>query len=186
MRNEQLQKMTLSGILTGLLCLCPAVSVSIGPVPITLQTLMVAVIGVALGWRWGLGAVAAYLLLGTAGVPVFAGLNAGPGVLAGPTGGYLIGFLPGVLVIGALHQGLRPALGRLPATLLAILAGEAVIFLWGCVHLALANGLPLAAAFQAGLVPFLVPELIKIAAALFVTDYISCKIPALAAAKGRS
>lgn len=70
------------------------------PVPLNLALLAVWICGGALGAKRGAIAVAVYILLGAVGVPVFAGFNAGLGALAGPTGGYIIGFLPSVIVFG--------------------------------------------------------------------------------------
>jgi biotin transport system substrate-specific component len=171
MSNEKIRKMAVCGMFTAILCVCPAVTLSIGPVPITLQTLFVSVTGIILGKKWGPACVAAYLLLGVAGLPVFAGFKSGLAVLAGPTGGYLTGFLPGVFVIGLFYEKLRTAADRRPAAALAaIFAGEAVIFTCGCVQLAVINGLSLLTALQAGAVPFIVPEILKMAGALFVAS----------------
>ena len=73
--------------------------------PFTLQVFAVLLAGMVLGPRLGLLTVAAYLVLGLA-APVYAGGAAGAGVLLGPSGGYLVGFLPGVVVAGLL--GPRP------------------------------------------------------------------------------
>ncbi len=86
-------------------------------VPLTLQTLAVALAGYVLGPQMGLGAVAAYLLLGAVGVPVFAGFGSGVGVLFGVPGGFLWGFLPMAFLLG-LSMGFpngmrRAALGAL-------------------------------------------------------------------------
>lgn len=76
------------------------VSLPIGPVPVSLATFGVMLCGAMLGWKGGAAAVAVYLLLGVAGAPVFAGFRGGAGVLAGATGGYLIGYLPCAMISG--------------------------------------------------------------------------------------
>jgi len=75
-------------------------AIPIGPVPIILQNLFVFLSGLLLGPRWGAASIGVYLLAGALGLPVFAGGVGGIGRFAGPTGGYLLGFLPAVYVIG--------------------------------------------------------------------------------------
>jgi biotin transport system substrate-specific component len=84
--------------------LMPAVPIGGFGVPITLQTLAISLTALCLGpWR-GAAAVGLYLLVGTAGLPVFAGGKAGPGVWAGPTAGYLVAFLVSVIAVGYLAR----------------------------------------------------------------------------------
>ena len=79
-------------------------AIPIGPVPIVLQNFFVFLTGLLLGPRWGSASVAVYLLAGALGLPVFAGGTGGIGRFVGPTGGYLIGYLPAVWVIGWIAQ----------------------------------------------------------------------------------
>src|SRR4051794_39821492 len=74
--------------------------VPIQPVPMTLQSLVVLLIGAAYGWRLGAATVLLYLAEGLCGMPVFAGFRAGPAVLIGPTGGFLLGFVPAAALAG--------------------------------------------------------------------------------------
>ena len=89
---------------TAACALAPAVPTGIG-VPITLQTFAVVLAGLVLGARRGAAAIALYLLVGLVGFPVFAGGRGGLGVLAGPTVGYLLAFVPAAAVAGALAGG---------------------------------------------------------------------------------
>ena len=83
-----------------LMTVCAWISIPVGDVPFTLQTFAVSVIGMLLGWKRGFAAVAIYILAGLAGIPVFAGFRAGVQAIAGPTGGYIFGFLFAVTVSG--------------------------------------------------------------------------------------
>jgi len=92
-----------------LLCFLGPVKIDFqASIPITLQTLMVLFAAIAFGRNIGLIAVGGYLLLGLAGVPVFAGKVSGLEVLSGPTGGYLFGFVMAALVIGHLAEKIEP------------------------------------------------------------------------------
>ena len=131
------------------------ISVPLAPVPVTAQTLAVLLIGALLGPTRGAAAVLTYLAAGVAGLPVFVG-GGGPLYLLGPTGGYLLGFLPAAYVTGTLVRRGRIALG--------LLAGEAVLFGFGLAWLAV-HVPNLKALLANGLLPFLPGEAVKIAAA---------------------
>lgn len=127
------------------------------PVPVTGQTFGVLLAGLLLGPGWGTAAVAAYLVEGLLGMPVFAGGAAGPAHLAGPTAGYLAGFLPAAWVAGRLAER---GWDRTPASAAAaMLLGSAVIF--SCGLLNLARFLPAGALLGAGLLPFLPGDILK-------------------------
>jgi biotin transport system substrate-specific component len=131
------------------------------PVPVTGQTLGVLLVGAALGSRRGASSMALYLVEGIVGLPVFTGGSSGLLHLAGPTGGYLVGFVAAAFVVGYLSE--RGLERNLRTSLLPFLAGEVVIFLFGVSWLALAIGLP--GAILAGLLPFLPGEAVKVALA---------------------
>ena len=136
------------------------------PVPITAQTLVVLIAGVSLGARHGAAAMALYLLLGGVGYHAFHAGSWGLCVIAGPTGGYLLGFLAAQPVLGALT---RPSAGRTPrwpALLGALLAGHAIIFACGLAWLGVWSGASLGRTLAMGLWPFLPGAVVKTAVAL--------------------
>lgn len=145
-----------------------ALPLPVSPVPVTLQTLGVFLAGGLLGPRWGVVAVVAYLLLGLCGIPVFAGAEAGPGVFAGPKGGYLIGFLPAAALAGV---GVGVVRGRLWGALevaglaLMLLPAAAAIYAAGVAWLMVVAELNAGEAALVGVVPFLPGEVFKLAAA---------------------
>ena len=133
------------------------VQVPFWPVPMTMQSMVALLIGLGFGTRLGALTILTYLAEGTAGLPVFAGMAAGPAYLLGPTGGYLFGFLAGGTFAGwAAERGW----GRdLPRTLLVMLAGHVLIFAPGVLWLAVLLGGSKAIAL--GVTPFLLPTLLK-------------------------
>ena len=151
------------------------------PVPMTMQTFVVLVIGLAYGWRLGAATVALYLVEGALGLPVFAGTpekGIGIAYMMGPTGGFLVGFVAAAAVTGWLaERGFDRSIG---STALAMLAGNLAIYGFGLAWLAGLIGTEKAVAF--GLVPFLLGDAVKIALA-------ACLMPlawkAVAALRGR-
>ena len=140
------------------------VPLSFSPVPMTLQGLAVLLIGGALGAADGAAALVIYLVLGLAGMPVFAHLS-GPAALFGPTGGYLLAF-PVAAAFTGWAVGRAPVGSLLGAAvvLLGAVGGMVLIHLGGWAQLAALTGSP-AEAFRIGTVPFIPLDLIKAALA---------------------
>jgi biotin transport system substrate-specific component len=131
------------------------------PVPLTGQTFAVLLVGAVLGSRRGAASLLLYLAQGAIGLPVFAGGASGLLYMSGPTGGYLVGFVGAVYLVGLLAA--RGLDRRIPSALLAFLAGEMVIYLFGVAWLSVYLGFQ--RAIVAGLLPFLIGDAIKLAAA---------------------
>ncbi|KAF0107643.1 MAG: putative biotin biosynthesis protein BioY [Anaerolineaceae bacterium] len=131
------------------------------PVPLTGQTFAVLLVGAALGSRRGAASLLFYLTLGMAGLPVFAGGASSLAYLAGPTGGYLIGFVCAAFVVGFLAE--RGLDRHFRSALLVFLVGEVVIYLCGISWLSLHLGAQ--KALVAGVFPFLLGDAIKMIAA---------------------
>lgn len=143
-----------------LIALSAQVAFNIGPVPITGQTFGVLVVAALLGWQRGAAAVIAYLIEGSMGLPVFASGAAGIATFAGPTGGYLIGFVPAAALVGWLAQ-----LGwdrRFFTTVCAMILGNLVIYLFGVPWLKTVLSVGWEQAFAFGLTPFVIGDLIKV------------------------
>jgi len=138
----------------------------IGPVPITLQVLFVLLSGGLLGPKWGPASMAIYLLMGLAGLPVFAGGTSGIGRLLGPTGGYLAGFLVASLAVGLLAAKTR----SFPRLLAAMVVGLAVIYGLGVCWLSLSARMPWGRALVLGVLPFLPADALKLVIAAAVVS----------------
>jgi len=134
------------------------------PVPITGQTLAVLLLGILLGSRIGVLSVIIYLLEGFAGLPVFAAGSTGPLYLLGPTGGYLIGFIPAVFLVGYLFEkGWHKNIYSIVATMVL---GTAVIYIFGVSWLAFSAGLQ--KALIIGFYPYLPGAAVKITLASLI------------------
>lgn len=139
-----------------------AIPVPGSPVPVTGQTLAVYLIGTTYGARLGFATFATYLLAGIAGAPVFApAATVGLARLTGATGGYLIGMLIAVLVLGALAD--RKADQKFKTSFPSLILGSVIVFIFGLIWLNVSLNLTWAQTISAGLTPFIFGEVIKIA-----------------------
>lgn len=159
--------------------LVPAVPVSGLGVEITLQTLGIMLAGLVLGPSRGVAAVAVYVALGLAGLPVFAGGAGGLGVLATTSLGYIVGWFPGVLLTGLLAvAALRRRRARMPGLLLAALAGGlGVVYGFGWLFLVALFDVGLWAAFVGGVAVFLPLDVVKAVVAAFVAASVHRAFP---------
>jgi len=148
----------------GLIALGSWISIPFFPVPLTLQTLFVLLAGVAMK-RHAVIPVSLYLLMGAAGLPVFHNGVAGIGILLGPTGGYLIGFIAAALIAGLAWEHpskIVRAAGLITATF--------VIYAFGVAWLMVSTGIGFLPAIVAGVLPFIFGDLVKAGAAYFIAQ----------------
>lgn len=137
------------------------IQVSFYPVPMTLQTLAVMLIGLTFGFRLATATVALYLVEGLLGLPVFAGFASGPAVFVSGTAGYLFGFVGAAALMGFMAD--RGVTRSIPGMVATLLAGEIVIFGLGIAYLTYLYGFDNALAY--GLYPFLLADLVKMSLA---------------------
>ncbi|MFW5994991.1 MAG: biotin transporter BioY [Spirochaetia bacterium] len=139
------------------------------PVPVVLANLFVVLAGMVLGPWNGMLSAGVYLLIGTAGLPVFSAGSGGPAHLVGPTGGYLVGYLVAAMVTGLTIKALRPDGDRkyraISSGILAALAGLATVYIPGALWLANVLELSPTAAIATGVVPYIPGDILKAAAA---------------------
>jgi biotin transport system substrate-specific component len=140
-----------------LLAISSKVQIPLTPVPVTLQTLVLLVMSMFLGWRGAVGATSLYLFQGAIGLPVFAH-GGGFIILFGPTGGYLFGFLIASLVVGYLAE--RGWDKSVVLTFTSMTIGTLIIYLFGVIWLSYLKDLNTALVF--GLLPFITPDILKI------------------------
>lgn len=172
-----LRSMVYASLFGALTAIGAFIVVPMQPVPFTLQTFFTGLSGVLLGGRTGALSQVVYVILGCIGLPVFAGGKAGLGVLFGPTGGYLIGFIAGAYVIGRIVEA-RAEAGIL-WTAMAILAGDLLIYTIGTLQLSLIAHLSHLKAILIGVAPFILPELLKLLAVAVLASKIREKVPFL-------
>jgi biotin transport system substrate-specific component len=144
---------------TALLALSAKINLPLPYVPMTLQTLVVLLIGTAYGWRLGVATVIAYLGEGAVGLPVFAGPVGGLAPLVGPTAGYLLGFVAAAFITGWLSA--RGWDRSVPWLFVAMGIGHIVILAAGFAWLAFGVRLGIEKAWLVGVLPFLAASVIK-------------------------
>ena len=152
--------MALSALMAAALCILAPLSIPIGPVPITLSVLAIMLMPYLSGMRLSVLAVL-YLALGALGLPVFSGFEGGVQKLVGPTGGFLVGYIPLALIAGLFVD----KSDRMPAQLLGLALGLFACYALGTVWLALQMRIDLSAALGAAVLPFLPLDAVKLVTA---------------------
>jgi biotin transport system substrate-specific component len=146
----------------GFVALAAQIEIHLGftPVPITLQTFAVLLVGAGLGAALGTASLALYLLVGVIGAPVYAGGEGGWKWIEGATGGYLVGFLVAAAVTGLLAEKRWDR--RVSTAVTAMLTGNVIVYLFGLPWLARVADYDWQQAFENGLYPFVVGDLLKL------------------------
>ena len=153
-----LREQLMAAMFAGLIAVAAQIVIPLGFVPLSLQTMMIGLTATLLGRKVGTWALTIYLLLGLIGLPVFAGASSGLGVLFGPTGGYLIGFIFTSLFIGTLLSHSSWAYYQV---ILINFFGFLLSLIIGTIWLKFAADLTFTQAFASGFSPFILPEAIK-------------------------
>ena len=147
------RNMVRASLFAGVMAVCAWLAVPISDIGFTMQTFGVFLALGLLGGKWGTVSIGIYLLMGLVGLPVFSGFRGGPGMLLGVTGGYLWGFLLSGLAYWALER-----FGRLPAMVGGLLICYACGTLWFLQY----SGGGIALVLLRCVVPYLIPDGIKI------------------------
>jgi biotin transport system substrate-specific component len=156
-QNSKVQELLRSLSWSLVLALCAQITVPFDPVPLTLQTMAVLFIA-TLGAKQGMFAVLFYLLEGAVGLPVFASFSSGIHEILGPTGGYLLGFIPAAYLAGMLFQ--KSHSKNFGSVFFAGSVGIFAVLVCGYLHLAYFVGF--SEAYSLGIAPFYSVELMKL------------------------
>ncbi len=162
--SKKVRKMVLCSLFASLMGVCAWITVPIPPVGFTLQTFGVLLTLGLLGGKWGTASILLYLCLGMVGLPVFAGFRGGAAALLDASGGFLWGFL-----LGGLGYRAAEPLGKTPASVLC----QLICYLCGCLWFSRWMGTGSAwTAVVTCVLPFLVPDLLK----LWLARYLTCRL----------
>lgn len=162
-RENHTRQLAFTGLFAAVIAVMSIIQIPMpSGVPMTLQTFAVALCGYVLGKNYGFAATLLYVLLGAVGLPVFAGMKAGFGVLLGPTGGFLIGF---IFMAGLCGWGKE--MNQKAAYWGMGLAGLAVSHVFGALQYHFVTGTPVAESFLLVSLPYVVKDIISVAIAGF-------------------
>lgn len=169
------QHMTLIGVMTALICVLSPLSITlpISPVPFSLGTLALYLATYILGLKKGLLSFLLYLLLGFVGLPIFAGFTSGPSKLVGPTGGYLVGEILLVLLVGFF---LEKSKYKQSMFLVGMILGTLACYLFGSLWLSHLNQISLLSALSIGALPYLPFDAAKIIFAFFLAPRLRSRL----------
>lgn len=159
-RERTVYRLTMTAAFAAGMAVLAPWSVPLGPVPLSLCTLMIYLAAWVLSPARALAATAVYVLLGAAGLPVFAGFLGGVGRLAGPAGGYILGYLP--------LSAICAWFVRRRLSLLGMVLGTGVLYAVGTLWFCIQTGTAAAGALAVCVLPFLPGDLIKMGAALLL------------------
>lgn len=165
MKNQTTLNMVFCGLFAAITAAASQVSVPIGPVPINLATLSVFIAGSVLGAKYGALSQTVFVLLGVFGLPVFAGFRGGAQAVAGPTGGYIVGYIAAAWLVGFLSERFGEKSVQLAG---CFVVGLALCYTLGTAWFMFVTKTGLWAALGLCVVPFLVGDAAKIAVAAVV------------------
>lgn len=177
-KSSRTKDLTYVALGIAVVTVCAWISIPVGDVPFTLQTLAVSAIGGILGWKKGLLTITLYILLGLIGVPVFAGFKSGVPALMGATGGYIFGFAFAVIISGlAKLLPVKNRYGRVVAFFIANVLGLTICYVFGTAWFVTVYGknvgsIGVKSALMLCIVPYIVPDLIK----LFISAVLSARL----------
>lgn len=174
-RASRTRSIAFVGLTIAIMGVSAWVAIPFGPVLLTLQMFALMFAIMVLTSKQCMAAIAGYLVLGAIGLPMFSGMRGGIGMLMGPTGGYLWGYLLGAVAALLVREALGRAMGgaksfggtkAFAVDMMACLAFIAVTYVCGCFQYAAVVGVDLAAAFAVTIAPFAVPDVLKAVAAV--------------------
>lgn len=165
-RKSSIYQMTSIGLLTALMCILGPLSLPLpGGVPVSLNGFAIFLTAYLLGWKKGTISYLVYMLLGIAGLPVFSGYGAGLAKVAGPTGGYIVGFIFMTMIAGFFAENKKR---NIWIAVLGMVLGSVTDMAFGTVWYMYQSGVALVPALSACVIPFLPGNVIKIAGAAIV------------------
>ena len=163
-RPKKVYLMSVTALMAAVTCILAPMSLPIGPVPISLTNLAIYLSLYLLGWKWGTVSYLVYVVIGAVGVPVFSGFTGGLGKLAGPTGGYIVGFVPMAVLAGLVIDRYRSR----GLQLAGMIVGTAVCYAFGTAWFCFVMDSTPMAALSLCVIPFIPGDLVKMALAMWV------------------
>jgi biotin transport system substrate-specific component len=171
-RNTKTYTLVVTALMAAVTCILAPLSIPIGPVPVSLTNFVIYLSLYLLDWKKRTISYLVYLLIGLAGVPVFSGFTGGVAKLAGPTGGYIIGFIPMAVIAGIAIDKFQQRWIHL----IGMITGTVVCYAFGTLWFCLQSGTAVAAALSICVFPFIPGDLVKMIIAIFLAKKIREKL----------
>ena len=163
---------TMTALMAAVTCILAPLSIPIGPVPISFTNLAIYLSLYLLGWKKGTVSYLIYLLMGFVGLPVFSGFTGGPAKLAGPTGGYIIGFIVMAVIAGLVIDNCHKPWIQL----IGMIVGTIVCYLFGTIWFCIVADYTFKAALAVCVIPFIPADLVKMIIAMIIGPMIKKRI----------
>ena len=163
-RKSKIYTLSITAVMTAVTCVLAPMSIPIGPVPISFTNLAIYLSLYLLGWKMGTVSYVVYIFIGTIGVPVFSGFSGGLGKLLGPTGGYIIGFIPMAIIAGLVIDKFSNRIFQF----MAMAVGTAICYIFGTAWFCFVMDSNVAAALSTCVFPFIPGDIAKIIIAITV------------------
>ncbi|MFV0362136.1 MAG: biotin transporter BioY [Suipraeoptans sp.] len=172
------KSLVLIALITAITCILAPLSIPIpiSPVPITLTNLVLLISVYLIGWKAGTISYLAYLLIGLVGIPVFSGFSGGIGKLAGPTGGYLIGFIFLTIIAGVFIERFhnKPFL-----IFIGMVLANIINYIFGTLWLSYQLDVGFIAGLSIGVFPYIIGDLVKCIIAMSIGPIISQRVASI-------
>lgn len=160
--NRKITGTVLTAVFAAVICVLSPLTLPLFAVPLTLSVFAICCVSAVIEENAAIATVL-YVILGAAGLPVFAAFTGGLGVIAGPTGGYIIGYIPLALIAGYASKKTKGFWARFAFSL----CGLAVVYLLGGIWYGISAGMGIWQVLTAGVFPFIIPDILKVASGVF-------------------
>lgn len=171
-RKRKIYTLTVTAVMTAVTCILAPISISIGVVPISFTNLAIYLSLYLLGWKMGTVSVVVYLLIGMTGLPVFSGFSGGIAKLVGPTGGYLIGFIPMAIIAGLVIEKTNNRFLHFAG----LVAGTAVAYALGTAWYCVVMNSGVIAALSVCVFPFIPVDIAKMVIAIVLGSLLKSRL----------
>ncbi|MBE5935912.1 MAG: biotin transporter BioY [Lachnospiraceae bacterium] len=164
MEDNKTKYITRIGVITAIMCIIAPISIPIGEIPITFTSLILFIFIYVVGWKTTLISYIIYVLIGLVGVPVFSGYVGGVSRILGPTGGYIIGMIPLIIISGIVINNSKNKV----VNILGLIIGTIVCYLFGMIWFSFIMNIRFIMAFNICIVIFIPGDVIKIIMAIII------------------
>lgn len=170
--KSKVYPLAMTAVMAAVTCVLGPMSIPIGPVPISFTNLAIYISLYLLGWKRGTLSYLVYMLIGMVGMPVFSNYSGGMGKLFGPTGGYIIGFIPMAIIAGIVIDKSR----NRGIQLSGMIVGTALCYAFGTAWFCFQAGYALGAALSLCVFPFIPGDLAKMVIAMVIGPMIRSRL----------